>query len=37
MCRYKDMAKKSSDKFNDEVRKKSLMRSLEKRESKVVK
>lgn len=32
LCRYKEMAGKSSEKFNDKKRKHSLMKSIEKRE-----
>ena len=32
LCRYKEMASKSSEKFNDKKRKESLMKSIEKRE-----
>jgi hypothetical protein len=32
LCRYKEMAGKSSAKFNDKKRKHSLMKSIEKRE-----
>ncbi len=37
LCRYKEMADKSSAKFNDKNRKESLRRSMEKRESSEVK
>ncbi len=34
MCRYKDMAKRTSEKFNNKQRKNSLMKKMERRESK---
>lgn len=37
LCRYKEMAEESTNKFNDKKRKDSLMRSMERRESKEVK
>ena len=37
MCRYKDMAKRSSEKFNNKQRKNSLMKKMARRESKEAK
>ena len=37
MCRYKDMARRSSEKFNNKQRKNSLMKKMARRESKEAK